>query len=580
MTPVWRDGWMDGFVDAEMIRREGLMTLELGEAWLPPIFPPDHEYADEYRTIARGEVPGGYHAWRVRADRFHEVYGIPPTLAKLRERMRRTADLDCRFHLDLESLRAFDGAVGEHGEGDDAWLASALQQVMVRQDAVRIEEIDRTALDPDERRALEAWRRRALAPSAIRAIQERLVCDGHLRRRAFRAGRLDDATLAALAEFERRHRIYARGSTSGETLEALQTEPWELERRDVIRVLVERAMLGLGFVEDGTADVLGGEAPPTFRGRDGEMHQLRNLEEEVRGRVVAAFGLQDPESTLYWLDSLGDLPEDESRVVALPGVQPPEYHSAAMELEVVIDRGDVWYDFPFDAEGRAIPQPVQVRPTLTLFARYDGQVIPLARWPTTIGGWHLVEDRGTQVWRYKESPIGMRWWQSIVSAPVWLPPNDVLPQKLIVELTENGETRREVNYNLTGPSYASAFGPIAAYHRVPSTGADEGIRTHGTGDYTSMLLGRASSGCHRLQNHRAVRLFTFVLAHRLHRRVGHRAVNYRRSIVHEGATYEVRIARSGYQFELRQPLPVTVLPGRILGAARRPITDAVPRRPE
>ncbi|MBI4767005.1 MAG: hypothetical protein HY787_20860, partial [Deltaproteobacteria bacterium] len=34
----------------------------------------------------------------------------------------------------------------------------------------------------------------------------------------------------------------------------------------------------------------------------------------------------------------------------------PEYYSDSMDLSVVIDRGDVWYDFPFDEKGRRLTQ--------------------------------------------------------------------------------------------------------------------------------------------------------------------------------------------------------------------------------
>ena len=56
------------------------------------------------------------------------------------------------------------------------------------------------------------------------------------------------------------------------------------------------------------------------------------------------------ESTLAWLESLGTL--SGQKLVAIEGPQPPEYYSSNMELSVVIDRGDVWYEFPYDDQGR------------------------------------------------------------------------------------------------------------------------------------------------------------------------------------------------------------------------------------
>ena len=89
---------------------------------------------------------------------------------------------------------------------------------------------------------------------------------------------------------------------------------------------------------------------------------------------------------------------------------------------MVIDRGDVWYEFPYDDQGKERAQPVQRRPMLTLFTDYLGEKIPLARYGTTVGGWRSEMVDGTEMWKYKNSPVGQRVWKQIVAAPVWLPP--------------------------------------------------------------------------------------------------------------------------------------------------------------
>ena len=43
------------------------------------------------------------------------------------------------------------------------------------------------------------------------------------------------------------------------------------------------------------------------------------------------------------------------RVAFRPPTLPP-YYGPRMDLSVEIDRGDVWYDFPFDARGRLVEQ--------------------------------------------------------------------------------------------------------------------------------------------------------------------------------------------------------------------------------
>src|SRR5690606_35637176 len=93
--------------------------------------------------------------------------------------------------------------------------------------------------------------------------------------------------------------------------------------------------------------------------------------------------------------------------------------------------------------------------------------------------------------------------------------------------------------------YASAYGLVAAYHQREFVrddgsrfyGGDEGIRTHGSVDYMSIMR-RHSHGCHRLHNHIAVRLMSFLLRHRPHKRVGQEPLTYGRRFQYEGHTYE------------------------------------------
>ena len=187
-----------------------------------------------------------------------------------------------------------------------------------------------------------------------------------------------------------------------------------------------------------------------------------------------------------------------------------------MDFSVIIDRGDIWYEFPYDDQGRERPQPVQRRPTLTLFTTYLGEKIPLARYGTTIGGWRSEMIDGTEMWKYKNSPVGPRVWRQIVAAPVWLAPPGTTARTLLTR--GKGKGGYVVNLHEIGPSYASAYGLVAAYHSRFKEGeagevelqGDEGIRTHGSVDYMSIMQ-RHSHGCHRLHNHIAVRLMSFVL---------------------------------------------------------------------
>ncbi|MGB5810942.1 MAG: L,D-transpeptidase, partial [Polyangiales bacterium] len=415
---------------------------------------------------------------------------------------------------------------------------------------------------------------------AIAASQARLQCEGFFEGRgAYVPGLFDWRTHEALAEFERRHRVYGWGFIGDDTLALLQATPEEAERDAVIRVLTERAMHAAGVIEDGSTSTLTSGEPRTYKTEDGKEVPIPNFEVEIRDRLIDAFGLQTPESTQAWLDSLGELGGTE--IVAVPGVTLPPYYNDEMDLFVSIDRGDVWYEFPFDENGKARSQPTSRRPRVTLFVNYNDQKIPLARYGTTVGGWRGEYIDGQVMWKYKDSPVGRRVWSRIAAAPVWVPPESTPPKVL---LAKNRKGEFEVNYHDTGPSYASAYGLVAAYHRkfyrAPGgeiqVGGDEGIRTHGSVDYMSIMR-RHSHGCHRMHNHIAVRLMSFVLDHKPHTRYGHQPMVFKREFDFEEETYLLEFDEGGYNFVLDEPLPVEVTVGRVRGQVKEPIEHHMPR---
>jgi hypothetical protein len=596
-VPLWERGRAEREVDAATADVEGYLLLDLGEAWTPYLFTErtneteqriPHEYRETYLALARGERPDDHHGARAERDKYLELYGILPTLGLLRERMRAVRGLECAASLDLAPLQSFDGFVAYQNntvarrQADHLrYLEHQVGQLVAGQRVATEAALDETRLDDRERRALREYRRDRPRFHAIRAAQARLECEGYFEGKgAYVRGAIDWATHEALAEFERRHRVYGWGYVGGETLARLRETPLELERQAVVRVLTERAMHALGVIEDGSVPPRADGTPRTFRGRDGQTHEVPNLEVEVQRRIVEALGLDTPESTLDMLEGLGELTPSSERVIAIQAPRLPEYYDADMDIRIEIDRGDVWYEFPYDAQGRERAQPVERRPRLSVLVEYEGQRIPIARFGTTIGGWRTEQIEGSTWWRYKSSPTGPRIWHQIVSAPVWMPPESTPARDLL------GRTARgfAVNYHETGPSYASAYGLVAAYHRMFDEGADgtfrhrgdEGIRTHGSVDYMSIMR-RHSHGCHRLHNHIAVRLMSWVLAHRPHRRVGHQQVAFRRSIQHEGRTYEMAIDRGGYVFDLERPIVVEVLEGRIRGERATPIEEPMPR---
>ena len=197
-------------------------------------------------------------------------------------------------------------------------------------------------------------------------MQRRLECEGHfVGKGTFIRGAMDWVTHEALAEFERRHRIYGWGFIGRETLDALRKTPLENERDAVLRVLTERAVHAAGILEDGST----AEAHPSetrYVGADGQRHTVRNLVAELEARIVESFGLATAEDVGVWLESLGELGGHVP--VAFPAIELPEYYSNDIELSVEVDRGDIWYEFPYDAEGNERAQPVSRRPHTTVYA--------------------------------------------------------------------------------------------------------------------------------------------------------------------------------------------------------------------
>jgi hypothetical protein len=602
-VPLWENGKVTGEIDAATASAKGYVVLDLGEGWTPYLFSEGESptsgkllanaYRDVYLQLAREEFPDNYHSERAREDKYLELYGIMPSLHVLRGRMRRLSKLECVKSLDQQTLANFKGLVVHESNSRAARVVrtykrhhAAVEKMRKRQRVRSAQEIKPERLSRRNRDTLQAYLAVASEYEAVGAAQKLLKCEGFFKGKGrYLHGALDWTTRLALVEFERRHRVYSWGFLGKDTLAVLRVPPLEAEREDVLRVLLERAIHAAAVLEDGSTSTLADGQARTFKGKDGASHPIPDLQTELRQLLIDAFGLQTPESTMAWLASLGPLPRGEHHFVALRGPQLPEYYNGDMQLTMVYDRGDVWYDFPYDDKGRELYQPVQRRPNVTVMTRYLDQDIPLARFGTTIGGWRHEQVGPTQMWKYKESPVGERVWTEIVASPVWLPPDSTPPKSLLKrkEKPKFLEAPYEVNYYETGPGYASAYGLVAAYHKKFSEGPDEtiflghdeGIRTHGSVDYMSIMR-RHSHGCHRLHNHIAVRLMSWVLAHRPHTRKGQVPLAFKRTLVHEELTYDLELRQGGYVFALAAPLKIEVLEGRVRGKLKEPLKLMIP----
>jgi hypothetical protein len=565
-------------VDAEQARGRGLTLVDLSDGWAPAIFqdgtaadgsPLPNRYRPIYDGLASDRTDGDGQPLRPGERNFLELYGIPPSLSALHGRFLADGDRPCFAQVDTARLLAVPSIPSWGSASEKKELARAKERAdRLAQSAGAIDAGVEAlaATDPKLAKELKAHQQFEAERAAFTEAEKRLACEGLLDGASHIPGSYDTPMRFAMLAFQRKNVVMAEADITRGTLEALARSPLDNAFLALQRVLAERAADAGGFIEDGSA---GG----------------RDLVGEATAAVMARLGVQTPEQALAFFRRRR--PEDFTwlrAAVRLP--EAPSYYGAHMDLVGEIDRGDVWYDFPFDGKGQRLPQPRSRYPSFTLYVREagrggkDGKKLPLVRWRTTIGSWRteLASD-GQEYLRYKDSDVGPRVWRHVVAAPVWVPYGSSPVGGMVKEKWVNGVLMKVTNYDEVGPGYLSAYGLVAGIHVEPRSRGffDNGIRTHGTFDYTS-LRGRFSHGCHRLQNNLAVRMFSFVIRHRRHKVLGQMALDARRSFWWQGEVFDLRLPTRGYYYELEPPLPVETLPGQIKGKLQKPVAGYV-RKP-
>jgi hypothetical protein len=569
-------------VDARVAVKQGLTIVDLGDDWVPSVIRGTAELPSQYQKVfadlanERGE-PVDYAEPRT-ADYYLEVYGISPSFSTIARRLERERQQKCFTEVDRETLANFEGFLAYRGQPRAKLRAQSkrfqtlerrLKKAMARQG------VERPADLQGETTLLALWQEKGEPLQIVKAAQERLACEKLFPGKGrYQVAAFDWVTHIALLNFERRHRVYGWGYLSSNMAKMLAWTPEEAAYHSLRRALAERVIDAAGIIEDGSTFRRG--KAPTYVDAKGQKQGVRNLVEEFTEAAYTHLGLDSVDGAVEFLTS-----NDFSKLrVAVPLPSLPEYYSDHMDLSTVIDRGDVWYDYPYDEEGNEIRQPVSYRPTLTLFTKYRDKRIPLVRFGTTIGGWRSTVRDGVEHWAYKNSDVGARVWRRVVGAPSWIPPDSTPLRELVIKRRKTRFRRYEVDYAEMGPGYASAYGLVMGVHELQLgrgdnvAYGDNGIRSHGSVSYQSIQK-RHSHGCHRLHNHLALRLFDFVLAHRNHKRVGQERVGYRREFTHEDEDFTVRINTRGYRFDLEPPVPVQVTKGRIRGRQKTPIEEYV-----
>jgi hypothetical protein len=593
----------------------GYTVIDLGDAWVPYIFThqtpgledrSENAYASRYVDLANDLTDHDGDALADHEHNYLELYGIPPTLSVVLDEWRELPAIEqCLSEAGYEGSH-FDSGVANIAYNPSKkvrakrlsswkWAKTKLEKDMRKAGLAAEVEAGNyaAAANVDElRKSYAAFIELGREVQIIRNAQIRFRCEKLFNEHGglgkFALGDFDGATTHALANFEKKHDVMGWGHFTVDNLAVLSLSPREAVHARLVRVLTERVVSAAGIVEDGSAR----DWKPDFVFSDeaGQQHPLRDLTSEFTAAAIAALELGDPETALAKLEQLEQLAVDPEGkdgfgelLVAVKLPERPAYYSSNMELSAVIDRGDVWYDFPWDEAGNQSSQPRKLHPHLTLYVHYRDQKIPLVHWRTTIGSWRSEMHEGKEYYAYKNSDVGDRVWQTIMAAPVWIPPESTPSASLTKLKRSNGKLKRVVNYDETGPGYMSAYGLVAGYHvklNEKSDGTvsvyDNQIRTHGSVDYMSILK-RFSHGCHRLYNMNAVRMFSMILQHRDYVREGQTQIGAARKFEVEGNEYTMRLSTRGYKYELVQPIRVTVTEGRIRGVRQSPYKDMMPK---
>jgi len=555
---------------------------EAGSAPVAPTEPvldtPD--YHATYVALANERFEqAGADAAMAADDRYLELYGVFPSLSILNKRFAGDERHACHDAVDDSALPRLAGVMWEEKQAQAAARAGqarSLRAYLERQRTARkLGSVDDLArINPYFKKSVARLRYLETLISALTAAEAHMVCEGLLGAKRL-DGIYDWHTGKAIGLFQRRNFVVARGQLDEATRTALITDSRELDFRDALRVLRERVVNATGILADGSAR----NQPAPILGRlldPSEMHIVPGhapLPEGAPDLISPAteaaaqhLGWTDLDGVRQFLERYADhLPRSFQVAVKLPEM--PAYYTEHMDLRVEIDRGDVWYD------PRPTHRKVKRRPAMILWTKVNGEDIALVRWPTTIGGWE--EERrpsGAVVDRFKESDVGPRIWRDLYAAPAWFPP-PTTPDDELVRRSWNG--RYSLKRDLLGPGYRSAYGLAMFIHHqvVPVRGGgvrldDNGIRVHGSANYPSIVRG-TSHGCHRLFNHHALRLASFVLEHREHRRLGEEVRNYSRAVT-KGGYRVIRLRSRGYRYELTPPVPVYVNEGRVLSRMKKP----------
>jgi len=594
-VPIWAEGQSERSICPAAAAAAGLTLVDLSDDWAPRVLVGDPEvgpvpYRDRYVRIAREDFGDDDTWYRARRDRFHELYGIFPTPSVVASRLADDERHACHGAVPRVGLETYERGIDTwrsvaKQRGDLLWRDSLHDQLVDAARRLGLSSVDELEGHPQLGARYERYHDITLRKEVVSEAQQHFACEGLLDVAPEREGLMDGATISAMQAYLRRHMVIT-WQIDDEARRIMLADSRELDLLQLLRTLRERVVDATGLLEDGTA--INEHVRVADRVIDTATFLEERAEEPMPDGAHDLIGAATDAAAraLGWTSVEGALAFFASSPPAVVAVRLPDvpvYHQPHTELRLVIDRGDVWYDFPFHPNGDRELQPRDRLPMTSLYAKHGDGWIPLVRWPTTIGGWQPERLGNGQVKLvYKESPPGPRIVKDLVAAPRWIPPRSTPDRDLLRPRVGGGWSLR---YDTMGPDYASAYGlAMLIHHRVDELPdgevlyTDQGIRSHGSVSYDSILDG-FSHGCHRLHNHRAVRLAGFLLAHRRYEAKGEIPLDFHRTIVFRGRRFQMHFDSRGYRYQLDPPLEVEVLEGRIRGRARRPLPPRPLTRP-
>lgn len=566
-------------------QQQGYDLVNFRDDWTPFLFQPQTDTAgrklpNRYRRIfiglANDKIDGDGRKLPKKEKNFLEVFGIPPSLGVLHARYEKDREASCHAQIDYDFMGTMerikyrsDRSLKKH-KRKLRKMARQVDKAMQKAGVSTFAELREKKVSRDIRKAMDAIEDQTAQERLLAEIEKRLNCDGHNNERfKHKEGKLDRGLRLAVRRFQRKHKIYEHTNLKKETMKTMAQPPIVTNHMGLRRALEERVVDAAHILEDGTFK---GKKPPTYVGSDGETHPLRNLVKEFTDATMQQLGIDTPEGAEAFMKrrNAGDF---KWLTVGVKFPPLPEYYSDRMALDIVIDRGDVFYDPPWNDEGKKRKQYRKRLPKFSVYTTWRDQRIRLAYWPTTIGGWRAeIHADGHEYYAYKQSYVGERLIKKVIAGPTWVPPESTPLRSLAKRRYVNGGGQNVVNYSELGPGYLSAYGLVAGYFTKGSRDYDQGIRAHGSSDYMSIRSPeRYSHGCHRLLNHLSVRVYGFILNHRRIIVEGDQKLRHSRVFYYKGETYNLRLPTRGFRYTLDPPVKVKVLRGRVRGKRRRPV---------